>query len=44
MVEALGVTIDKRSKGRLRKMESYTIEKVGCASILIKKIEGEEEK
>ena len=27
MVEALGITIDRRSKGRPRKMESQTIEK-----------------
>ncbi|MBU4227720.1 hypothetical protein KJ599_08865 [bacterium] len=27
MVEALGITIDRRPKARPRKMESYTIEK-----------------
>jgi len=30
MVEALGITIDKRPKGSPRKMESQTIEKIGC--------------
>jgi len=35
MVEVLGITIDRRPKGRLRKRESYTIEKIGCISILI---------
>lgn len=30
MVETLGVTIDKRPKGRHRKMENKTIEKIGC--------------
>ena len=29
MVEALGITIDRRPKGRPRKMENYTIEKIG---------------
>jgi len=36
MVEALGITIiDRRSKERPRKVESLTIEKIGCTSILI---------
>jgi hypothetical protein len=30
MVEALGIIIDRRPKGRPRKMENYTIEKIGC--------------
>ena len=29
MVEALGIIIDRRPKGRLRKSENYTIEKIG---------------
>jgi len=44
MVKTLGIIIDRRPKGRPRKMETQTIEKIGCVSILIKKIEGEEEK
>jgi hypothetical protein len=36
MVEALGITIDRRSKGRLRKIESQTIEKIGCVTIYLK--------
>jgi hypothetical protein len=42
MIEILGITIiDRRSKGRPRKMENQTIEKIGCvAPILIKNIEG----
>ena len=41
MVEALGISIDKRPKVRLRKIESKTIEKIGCiVSILIKKMKG----
>ena len=44
MVENLGITIDRRPKGRPGKIESYITEKIGCFSILIKKIEGEEEK
>jgi len=42
--EALGIIVDRRPKGRSRKRGNYTIEKIGCAPILIKKIEGEEEK
>jgi len=30
MIEVLCITIDRRPKGRLRKMKSYTIEKIGC--------------
>lgn len=30
MVESLGITMDWRPKGRPRKMESYTIKKIGC--------------
>jgi hypothetical protein len=30
MVEALGIIIYRRPKGRPRKMENYTIEKIGC--------------
>ncbi len=30
MVKVLGIIIDRHRKGRLRKMESYTIEKIGC--------------
>jgi len=33
MVEALGIIIDRRPKGRPRKKESQTIEKIGCVSI-----------
>jgi len=33
MVEALGIIIDRRLKARLRKMESYILEKIGCVSI-----------
>ena len=33
MVEALGIITDRRPKGRPRKMESHTIEKIGCAPI-----------
>ena len=29
IVEALGIIIDRRPKGRSRKMESQTIEKIG---------------
>jgi len=44
-IDTLGITVNRRPKGRLRKMESQTIEKIGCViPILIKKIEGEEEK
>ena len=31
MVEALDIIIDRRPKGRPRKMENQTIEKIGCA-------------
>ena len=45
MVEALGITTDRRPKGRPRKRESKTIEKIGCIWLfLINKINGEEEK
>lgn len=44
MVEALGITIDRRSKGRPHKMEIETTKNIVCVSILIKKIEGKEEK
>ena len=30
MIEALGIIIDRYPKGKLRKMESQTIEKIGC--------------
>jgi len=33
MVEALGIIIDRFSKGRLREMESQTIEKIGFVPI-----------
>ena len=36
MVDTLGITIDRRPKGRPRKMESYTIEKIECVTILVK--------
>jgi len=39
MAEALGIIIDRRPKGRPRKMESQTMEKIGCIPILINKIE-----
>ena len=32
MVEALGIIIDRRPKGVLRKMESQTIVKIGCVA------------
>ena len=35
MVEALGITKDRHPKGRPRKMENKTIEKIGHVSILI---------
>jgi len=45
MVEALGITVDRRPKGRPRKMESQTIEKIGCVVVPISiKIEGGDEK
>ena len=44
MVETLGIIIDRRPKGRPRKRENWTIEKIGCVFILIKKIEREDEK
>jgi len=44
MVEALGIAIDRHTKGRPRKMEIETTKNIVCVSILIKKIEGEEEK
>jgi len=34
MIEALDIIIDRRSKERLRKMESQTIEEIGCDPIL----------
>jgi hypothetical protein len=33
MIETLSITIDRRPKGRLRKMDGYTIEKIGCIPI-----------
>jgi len=33
MVEALGIAIDRRPIGKPRKMESQTIEKIGCVPI-----------
>jgi len=44
MVEPLNITIDRCLKGRPRKRENNTIEKIGCVSFLIKKIEREDEK
>ena len=44
MVEVLDIIIDRGPKERNRKMESQTIEIIWCDPILIKKIEGEEEK
>jgi len=38
MVEALGIITDRHPKGKIRERESYTIEKIGCASILIKRL------
>ena len=38
MVEVLGIIIYRRPKGKPHKMESQTIDKIGCVSILIKKI------
>jgi len=32
-VEALGIIIDRRPKGRPRKRKSQTIEKIGCVPI-----------
>jgi len=34
MIETLDITIDRHSKGRPRKMESQTIEEIGCDPIL----------
>ena len=34
MVEALGIIIDRRPKGRARKMESQTMGKIRCLPIL----------
>ncbi len=34
MVEALGIIIDRRPKGRPRRRESKTIKKIGCIPIL----------
>jgi len=44
MVETLGVIIDSCPKGRPPKMESQTIEKIGCVLILKKSIERKEKK
>ena len=33
IVAALGITIDRRTKGKPRKMENYTIGKIGCVHI-----------
>ena len=30
MIETLGITIDRGPKGKPRKMENKTIEKIGC--------------
>ena len=38
MVEALGITVDRRPKGRPRKMENYTIEKIGCVVPIFQKL------
>ena len=38
MIEALGIIIDRRPKGRPSKIESQTIEKIWCVPILIKKM------
>ncbi len=40
MVGALDIIIDRRPKGRPRKMDNKTIEKIEFVSILIKNIEG----
>ena len=44
MVETLGIVIDRRPKERPCKRENNIIEKIECVPILIKKIEGKEEK
>ncbi|MEA2086481.1 MAG: hypothetical protein U9O91_00050 [Candidatus Caldatribacteriota bacterium] len=36
MVEVLSITMDRRPKGRPRKKESQTIEKIGCAYFNLK--------
>ena len=36
MIKALGIIIDRRLKGRPRKMENQTIEKIGCVPIIFK--------
>ena len=36
MVEALGIIIDRHLKGRSRKIESQTIDKIGCVHFLKK--------
>ncbi len=38
MVETLGIIIDRRLKGKSRKIENHTIEKIGSVLILIKPI------
>ena len=37
MVEGLGIIIDRRPKGKPRKIESQTIEKIGYILILLRK-------
>lgn len=32
MVEVLGIIVDRRPKGKPHKMESQTIEKIGCVA------------
>jgi len=41
MVEVLGIIIDRRPKGRSHKRENSTIERIGCISILIILIMGD---
>ena len=36
IIEALGITIDRRRKERLRKREGYTIDKIGYLPIYIR--------
>ena len=38
MVETLGIIIDRRPKGRPRKMESWTIEKIGCPYLFTERL------
>ena len=38
LIETLGIIINRRSKGRPRKRENYTIEKIGCVVPIFQKL------